>query len=453
MQYFKPEGDLFVGDCMPFFHEGTFRLFYLLDEGHHGALGGLGGHQWAQASSPDLVRWEHHPLAIPITEDYEGSICTGSVIFHGGLYYAFYATRMRDWTQHLGLAVGCDGVDFKKTGSGPLASPPDGYSPYHYRDPVVFQDQDDCLFHMLVTACLSDPPVAGRGGCLAHLVSDDLRHWEFQGPFILPGLPGVPECPDYFCWKGWFYLIFSYGGTARYRMSRTPYGPWKRPNVDRLDAPASRVIKTAAFTGDRRIGVAWIGSRRDDKDDGNWEYAGNAVFRELVQHDDGTLGTRFPNELTPAGERAAPCGASSLLSGARARGHRFQITASQGLGVAACSGLPHNARLRMRVLPQPTCSEYGFRLRADETLDSGYDLRLCPHERVVRLNEQRLFGVAGLNQPLTLDIILSNDIIDVCINGRRTLIDRCPERRGPQLYIYGQDSEVSIEIEVVAKLG
>lgn len=47
-QYFKPDGDFFVGDCMPFFHVGTFRLFYLLDENHHGALGGLGGHQWAQ---------------------------------------------------------------------------------------------------------------------------------------------------------------------------------------------------------------------------------------------------------------------------------------------------------------------------------------------------------------------------------------------------------------------
>ena len=67
MQYFKPDNDFFVGDCMPFYHAGTFRLFYLLDENHHGALGGLGGHQWAQASSRDLVRWDHHPLAIPLT--------------------------------------------------------------------------------------------------------------------------------------------------------------------------------------------------------------------------------------------------------------------------------------------------------------------------------------------------------------------------------------------------
>jgi len=54
MQYFRPQAPYFVGDCMPFFHEGTFHLYYLQDENHHQAKGGLGGHQWAHASSPDL---------------------------------------------------------------------------------------------------------------------------------------------------------------------------------------------------------------------------------------------------------------------------------------------------------------------------------------------------------------------------------------------------------------
>src|SRR5690349_324478 len=100
MQYSRPGGNLFAGDCMPFFHEGCFHLFYLLDEDHHRGRDGLGGHQWAHASTRDLVDWELHPLAIPLTEDREGSICTGSVIYHGGRYHAFYATRLRDYTQH-----------------------------------------------------------------------------------------------------------------------------------------------------------------------------------------------------------------------------------------------------------------------------------------------------------------------------------------------------------------
>jgi beta-fructofuranosidase len=60
MQYFKPAGDFFLGDCMPFAHEGIFHLFYLWDEGHHKGLGGLGGHQWTHATTTDLIHWEHH---------------------------------------------------------------------------------------------------------------------------------------------------------------------------------------------------------------------------------------------------------------------------------------------------------------------------------------------------------------------------------------------------------
>ena len=148
---------------------------------------------------------------------------------------------------------------------------------------------------MLVTACLEDWPIEGRGGCLAHLVSSDLKRWENQDPLIVPGLPGVPECPDYFAWNGWYYLIFSNEGVARYRMSREPFGPWYRPKVDTLDGPAARVMKTAPFTDGRRLGVAWIGTRRENKNDGPFQFGGNAVFRELIQHDDGTLGTKFPD--------------------------------------------------------------------------------------------------------------------------------------------------------------
>ncbi|HXF64536.1 MAG TPA: hypothetical protein VNK95_23095, partial [Caldilineaceae bacterium] len=114
MQYFKPAGgSFFVGDCMPFYHNGIFHLYYLLDENHHQALNGLGGHQWAHASSPDLVHWTHHPLALPMTEPEEVSICTGSVFYHDGCYYGFHAVRRPDRSQRLGLATSPDGIHFQ----------------------------------------------------------------------------------------------------------------------------------------------------------------------------------------------------------------------------------------------------------------------------------------------------------------------------------------------------
>ena len=60
MQYFTPVGGAyFVGDCIPFAHDGTYYLYWLLDEGHHSALGGLGGHHVkARPSAPAALRWK-----------------------------------------------------------------------------------------------------------------------------------------------------------------------------------------------------------------------------------------------------------------------------------------------------------------------------------------------------------------------------------------------------------
>lgn len=441
MQYFKPDGDLFVGDCMPFFHAGVFRLYYLLDQGHHSALAGLGGHQWAQASSEDLVSWTRHPLSIPITDEREGSICTGSVFFYKGLYHAFYATRLRDWKQHVSLAKSIDGVHFEKSGPEPLAEPPPGYNPHHYRDPCVFQDRDTGIFHMLVTALLDDFPIAGRGGCLAHLISLDLLNWDSQEPFVIPGFMDVPECADYFFWKGWHYLVFSSSGTARYRMSRRPLGPWLCPEVDTLDGGAARVMKTAAFTGDRRIGVSWVASRAGDKDGGQLQFGGNAVFRELVQHADGALGTRYPAELLPQGREEFTPTPAALTPGVVCGHGQARLDAPQGMQAAILMGVPRNFRLTGVIAGISGTGIFGLRLRyngkrAEGGADQGYDLCLNPGDRTVRLQDQVITRVDALLQPLRLDLMVCDSLIDCCIDGRRCLIDRCPEQHGDGVLFY-----------------
>lgn len=130
-------------------------------------------------------------------------------------------------------------------------------------------------FHMLVTARLTD----GRDGCLAQLVSNDLRTWKLIEPFIIPGR--VTDCSHHFEWNGWYYLFAEYV----YWMSRNPLGPWIKPEPDRLDV--LYVPKTAAFKGNRRIYVSWL-------PDGGW--GGNAIFREMIQHEDGTREPSFSRD-------------------------------------------------------------------------------------------------------------------------------------------------------------
>lgn len=289
-QYWSPRGfNTHVGDCMPFFHAGRFHLFYLADRRNHGSKWGLGAHQWGHCSTTDLVRWEQHPLAIAITNEGEGSICTGSVFFHDGVYHAFYAVRMADGSASpLCVATSNDGIHFAKQPALTHLRAP--YLAQPARDPMVFLEEASGLYHMLVTTSLLAPPAGGPSGCLAHLVSRDLLLWEQREPLLLTESSSEPECPDYFFWRGWYYLVFSQQGIAHYQMSRHALGPWQKPSPDTFDGPAAMVMKTAAFTGDRRIGAAFVPSARN-------RYAGKVIFREVIQNPDGTLRTAWPAEL------------------------------------------------------------------------------------------------------------------------------------------------------------
>ncbi|MCB0188520.1 MAG: hypothetical protein KDE31_29820, partial [Caldilineaceae bacterium] len=371
--------------------------------------------------------------------EWECSICTGSVFYHDDTYHAFYATRMRDWTQHLGHAISRDGIHFEKTTPNPFAAPPPGYSPVDYRDPFVFQG-DDGYFHMLVTSRITDYPLHDRGGCLLHLTSPDLWNWTVVGPLLIPGADrggaGVPECPDLFEWNGWYYLLFGIRLQTHYRMARHPLGPWRRPLVDVLDTRFCAVMKTAPFGDNRRIGVGWAGPRDGDLDSGRMLWGGNAVFRELVQRNDGTLGTRFVPELALGKSEPLPLTMTPLTPGCQGDSRQIAFDTPETLAVAALDGLPRSAQIRCRVEPTGDTARFGLGLRGQGAFAEHYALTIDPALRTVTLAGERIEGVVGLDEPFALEINLYNDIIDVCIDGQRTLINRLPELQGDRLFFW-----------------
>ena len=145
IRYWAPEpGRHNVGDCMPFSDGDTFHLFYLKDRHQHKAKWGKGAHQFAHISTRDMVHWKQHPVAVEITHQWEGSICTGSVIRAKGKYYAFYAVRMMDGSgARLSWAVSDDCIHFTKSEQYFTLQPP--YETVSARDPEVFAGADGTL--------------------------------------------------------------------------------------------------------------------------------------------------------------------------------------------------------------------------------------------------------------------------------------------------------------------
>jgi len=442
LQYWRPPGpNTSAGDCMPFYHAGRFHLFYLFDRRHHGSKWALGAHQWAHASTTDLVHWEQHPLAIPITDEAEGSICTGSVIFHEGTYYGFFATRRLDGTQYISLATSADGIRFTKQQPNPLAKPPAGYDPMHFRDPKVFRDSATGLFRMLVTARLTD----GRDGCIAQLTSRDLLRWEQAEPFLVPGR--VTDCPDYFEWNGWHYLLAEFV----YWMAPSLDGPWLQPDPDRLDV--LYVPKTAEFGADRRLYVSWL-------PDGGW--GGDLVFRELVQLEDGRLGTQFVPEMVPPTGPAAALSLQPLTGRVSGDARAVGLDAEDGLAAAALGPVPRDARIQLRVRPERYATRFALCVHGGEGDAEGCELRFLPLGRTVELGRPgkgtigteawaSINAVEGLDRPFNVQLITKGDIVDVCVGERRTIIARCPAGSGQQLLLAADHTTVTFEgIEVRA---
>lgn len=266
-------GAVFVGDCMPYADGGRYHVLWLWDRRHHRSKWGRGAHQWAHISTDDLEHWQVHPMAVPITEDWEGSICTGSHIRHGDTQYLFYTVRTMDGSPApLRRSVSADGYHFEKdTGFSVTLS--GRYHGASARDPKVVRDAEG-LFHMFVTTSL----MPEDRGCLAHLVSEDLDNWRETEPvYVAPEGEDQPECSDYFIAGGWHYLILSHRGRGQYFYSREPFGPWLRTEDNSV--PCRSVPKMAYFE-DRIIFTGFTGL------DG---YAGTLTFTEAFPQADGTL--------------------------------------------------------------------------------------------------------------------------------------------------------------------
>ena len=127
---------------------------------------------------------------------------------------------------------------------------------------------------MFLTTALTE---TGKG-CLAHFVSEDMEKWEDVGtPIYVSPTKDQPECPDYFRYKGKYYLVFSLCGKAHYMISEKPFEDFREPENSII--PCESVPKGAEwdgkliFTGFKRMGG----------------YAGSMTFKAATADENGEL--------------------------------------------------------------------------------------------------------------------------------------------------------------------
>ena len=297
--YPAPEGG-YVGDTMPFVtEEGTLELYYLYDTDHNGQ----GYHPIYKYSTDDLCGYEDGGMALQygLMSEPDPALGTGSVLRdQEGLYHLFYTGHNDTGNGGMGRecvmhATSTDRVSWEKQPGDTFFSP-DHYSKDDFRDPEVFWAEEEQRYWMLVAAREDT-----LGGVIAKYTSPDLREWTFEGPLYAPQSQYMLECPDLFRMGDTWYLTYSWDCVTYYAIGESMNGPFAAPEDNILDGKGLMegngfvfyAAKTAEWDGKTYL-CGWLGRAGLTADSGIYQWAGNVLNHQLVQHGDRTLGVTAP---------------------------------------------------------------------------------------------------------------------------------------------------------------
>lgn len=307
MKIFRmPDGADSTGDAIPYFHEGKYHIFSLTSPKGTTVYPARLRTTWDHHVSTDLVNWERLPSAIrPGDSDSDpdaSGIWTGDVTYGEGQWHAFYTgySLKQRYQQTICHATSPDGIVWTKDPANPVISPrTDEYEDQDWRDPYVFYNEDDRKWWMILLARLNKGPHMRRG-CVVLYRSDDLRQWDYYGPLYAPYHTSGPECPEMYKMGDYWYLSysrFSEWVNTVYRVSTSPFGPWRTPEFDGIGGRRFYAAKSLVNDEGRRFYFAWAHDRADRSDNGDWYWGGAfCIPHEVVQGEDGELEVRMPEE-------------------------------------------------------------------------------------------------------------------------------------------------------------
>ncbi|NIF46308.1 glycoside hydrolase family 32 protein [Enterobacter sp. Ap-1006] len=187
------------------YHNGLYHAFYQ----HHPFDENWGPMHWGHATSRDMVRWEHQPIALAPGDEWDLDGCfSGSAVDDNGVLSLIYTGHI--WLEGAGndsairqvqcLATSEDGVHFKK--QGVILTPPPGIM--HFRDPKVWQQ--DGVWWMVIGA----RDEHDRGKVLLYR-GNSLRDWQLDRILAEANadMGYMWECPDFFPLGNSQILMFS----------------------------------------------------------------------------------------------------------------------------------------------------------------------------------------------------------------------------------------------------
>jgi len=293
----------------PIFTDGTYHLFFQYNP--HGSVWGT--MHWAHATSPDMIHWQHQPVAIAPTKgtfDEKGVFSGHVVIADDGTPTMFYtgvaAAKTPDevtlhdgispWAEVQGRAISRDGLKtWIKDKEPVLANPPFPASQISgWRDPLVWREGQS--WQMIVGSGF-----LGKGPAVFLYKSSDLIHWNYAG--ILAEGKGTGEktrdpvdneemweCPDFFKLGDQYVLVYGTRRKVYWKSGDLVNGKFVAKQGGPVDYGSFYGARSMLDKNGKRILWGWIPETRKDVELKAAGWAGlMALPRELGLDDDGNL--------------------------------------------------------------------------------------------------------------------------------------------------------------------
>jgi beta-fructofuranosidase len=413
----------------PIFFRGRYHMFHQYNP--HAAV--WGNMNWAHATSPDLIHWQHEPIAISPTPggpDRDG-VFSGSAVLASGRPTVIYTgvarpindadATLRDgvhtWreTQCLAIAQDDDLRNWKKLPAPVIAAPPPGLDVTGFRDPCLWREGDNW---MLVLGS----GVRGKGGVILLYTSPDLRRWTYLHPLVEGSAGGgntvtpvdtgdMWECPDFFPLADKHVLLISTMGKVHWKVgtySEQRFTPEKEGVVDWGSYYAA---KTMIDANGNRILWGWITETRPDAD---LISAGWAGAMSLPR----TLALNAQNELQT---EVAPPARQLRATHTGANPEQTPVARQKILDTLRIPDLAAELELHL----QPKGDDFTLRLQSEDGTD--FAAIACSNKsgnRQIRVNAATapLSGPAG--SPVHLHMFLDGSVLEVVVNGTTALTAR-----------------------------
>jgi len=416
----------------PIYFGGRYHMFHQ----YNPQAAVWGNMNWAHATSPDLIHWQHEPIAISPTPggpDRDG-VFSGSAVLDNGRPAVIYTgvappatdaeATLRDgvhtWreTQCLAVAQDDDLRSWKKVAAAVIATPPPGLDVTGFRDPALWREDGKWML-------ILGSGIRGKGGSILLYSSPDLRNWTYLHPLVEGSPSGKQttnpvdtgdmwECPDFFPLSSKHVLLISTMGKVHWKVgtyAKQRFTPEKEGVVDWGSYYAA---KTMLDRDGSRILWGWIPETRPDAE---LVAAGWAGAMSLPR----VLSLNAQNELQT--EMAPPV--------QKLRGHRVTLsrdtdaaTRQKTLDTFRVHDLA--AELDLHLLPK--ADEFSLTLRAED--GKPFVAFACtekPGKRELRVNSVTapLSGAPG--SPVRLHMYLDGSLLEVFANNTTTLTARIYE--------------------------